>query len=1330
MGSRSKQELVREIEDLQKQLFEAKETLRTIRDGELEARAPALPELEQAHDRMRWLSRFPEENPNPVARVSAEGNVVYRNAAAADLPGWTWGVGEALPASLRRLFQEAMAETRELRQDMQLGDRFYSVSLVPFPAEGYLNVYGIDITERKRAEEEILNRAAQLEATIGAMSDAVLIYDTGMNVQRVNSAFVARYGFDPVGLNLREIIRRVSCRLLDGRPLILEDQPTPRALRGEKVTGASFLVTLPDGSDAVVETSSRPMQVGDHIIGSVTVWHDITEAKFAEEALRESELFLKETQKIARLGGWMANPFTDYLKWTDGVYEIIEAPRDYAPGLEKGLKFFLPQYIPVLKERLENCLTTGEPFTLECQVRTTEGKTLWTEVRGLAPVVKGERTYVVGTFQDITERKRAEQAVRDSESRFRLLSETAGRLLAAEDPQEIVDDLCRAVMEHLDCQTCFHFLVDEATGKLHLSACTGISPEESCKIAQLDYGMAISGGVARDRVQIVIEDLLNLPDPRAELIRSYGIQAYSCHPLIAGGRILGTLSFGTRTRTHFSPQDLAVMKTVADQVATAMERKRLLSELNKSREELEIRVRERTGELLMANLALQEQANLLELAHDAILVRDLHDRIVYWNRGAEKTYGWTQDEARGKVADELLQTRFPESLEEIGSVLREAGEWEGELHHITRDGRPMVVESRQALQRNLAGEPTGVLEINRDITKRKEAEERLHHLAAIVESSDDAIIGKTLEGRILSWNKAAERIYGYALEEVVGQPISMLVPHDRSNELPDLLEKLKNGESIAHFETVRIRKDGTTIPVSLAVSPVKDTKGRIVGASTITRDISELKRTEEQLRQAFQYSRSLIEASLDPLVTISPEGKITDINEATIRVTGVPRKKLIGSDFSKYFTEPEKATEGYRQVFERGFVTDYPLTIRHPDGSLVEVLYNASVYKDSRGKVLGVFAAARDITERKRAEEQVNQAKILLQSVFDGISEPLLMVEKDLRVKVLNQAALRYFQVTGTDEATGKTCYDLTDGRCQHCDQCMLHQAIAKGKTVSFERRGLFDHDRIEQVTVYPLKEADGGIAGAIIRIGDLTETRKLEQHMTRVDRLSSLGQLSAGIAHEIRNPLAGINLFVDVLTDAQKFQRTGQELEILGEVKNNIKKIDGIIKRVLDFSRQSESPTREKVDVSLVLDDTIKLWRSALTKSGIVLQLKVAEGLPELRGDAIEFQQVFNNLLQNAVDAMAQGGTLTIRACKGLFSLDKNRQAVIISFLDTGPGIPVEHRGSIFNPFYTTKPAGTGLGLAICHRIVSRHGGAIFCESTSNAGTTFQIEFPILSGD
>ena len=161
-----------------------------------------------------------------------------------------------------------------------------------------------------------------------------------------------------------------------------------------------------------------------------------------------------------------------------------------------------------------------------------------------------------------------------------------------------------------------------------------------------------------------------------------------------------------------------------------------------------------------------------------------------------------------------------------------------------------------------------------------------------------------------------------------------------------------------------VRKDGTVIPVSLTASPIRDADGAVIGASTIARDVT------EQM-QAFESARSMIESSLDSLVAISPEGKITDVNEATVKVTGVPRDKLIGTAFSDYFTDPEKADEIYQRVFTEGMAVDYPLTMRHRDGTLTEVLYNASVYRDASGNVLGVFAAARDVTKQMQAQREI-----------------------------------------------------------------------------------------------------------------------------------------------------------------------------------------------------------------------------------------------------------------------------------------------------------------------------------------------------------------------
>src|ERR1019366_8409919 len=185
-------------------------------------------------------------------------------------------------------------------------------------------------------------------------------------------------------------------------------------------------------------------------------------------------------------------------------------------------------------------------------------------------------------------------------------------------------------------------------------------------------------------------------------------------------------------------------------------------------------------------------------------------------------------------------------------------------------------------------------------------------------------------------------------------------PKDRPEEINEILTKIIAGQHIEHLETKRVRKDATVIPVTLTVSPIRDADGAIVGASMISRDMTELK-------HAAEYSRSLIEAGLDPLVTISPEGKIDDVNQAAVKATGVPRDLLIGTDFSYYFTDPDKALQGYERAFAQGSVTDYPLTLRHRDGTLTDVLYNASVYRDFNGRVLGVLAVARDVTEQKKA---------------------------------------------------------------------------------------------------------------------------------------------------------------------------------------------------------------------------------------------------------------------------------------------------------------------------------------------------------------------------
>ncbi len=366
--------------------------------------------------------------------------------------------------------------------------------------------------------------------------------------------------------------------------------------------------------------------------------------------------------------------------------------------------------------------------------------------------------------------------------------------------------------------------------------------------------------------------------------------------------------------------------------------------------------------------------SLIEASLDPLVTISAEGKITDVNRATELVTGRSRTELVGTDFSDYFTDpdRARAGYQQVfaqGSVT----DYPLALRH--RDGYVTDVLYNASVYRDEAGAVLGVFAAARDITERKHAEAVRLQLAAIVESSNDAIIGKALDGIITSWNGGAEEIYGYAAEEVIGNPITMLALPARHAEVREFLEKVRRGERVVSHETERVRKDGTLIHVSLTLSPIRDADGNVIGISTIARDITEKKLMEERLRRASVYHRSLIEASLDPLVTISADGKITDVNRATEQATGRKRAELIGTDFSDYFTEPAKARAGYQRVFAQGHVTDYPLALRHRDGHVADVLYNASVYRDEQGEVLGVFAAARDITERKRAEEVLRQSE-------------------------------------------------------------------------------------------------------------------------------------------------------------------------------------------------------------------------------------------------------------------------------------------------------------------------------------------------------------------
>ena len=280
-----------------------------------------------------------------------------------------------------------------------------------------------------------------------------------------------------------------------------------------------------------------------------------------------------------------------------------------------------------------------------------------------------------------------------------------------------------------------------------------------------------------------------------------------------------------------------------------------------------------------------------------------------------------------------------------------------------KKGKLTDVLYNATVYKDVAGSVLGVFAAARDIMAQKQASQ---YARSLIEASLDPLVTISAQGKITDVNEATIKATGVSREKLIGTDFAKYFTEPKKAEA-GYQQVLAQGYVTDYPLTMRHKK-GKLTDVLYNATVYKDVAGSVLGVFAAARDIMAQK-------QASQYARSLIEASLDPLVTISADGKITDVNEATIKATGVSRKRLIGTDFANYFTEPERAQEGYQQVLSKGYVTDYPLTMRHKKDKLTDVLYNATVYRDVVGNVLGVFASARDITAQKLAEAQIAEQR-------------------------------------------------------------------------------------------------------------------------------------------------------------------------------------------------------------------------------------------------------------------------------------------------------------------------------------------------------------------
>ncbi len=604
----------------------------------------------------------------------------------------------------------------------------------------------------------------------------------------------------------------------------------------------------------------------------------------------------------------------------------------------------------------------------------------------------------------------------------------------------------------------------------------------------------------------------------------------------------------------------------------------------------------------------------------------------------------------GFSREELIGTDFSKYFTEPGrakagyeQVFRDGSVTDYGLEIRHRNGKVTPVLYNATVFKDEHGSVAGVFAAARDITERKKAEEAARRAGAynrsLIEASLDPLVTINPDGTISDVNAATVNVTGFSREELIGTDFSKYFTEPGRAKAG--YEQVFRDGSVTDYELRIQHRDGRITPVLYNATVFKDEHGTVAGVFAAARDITERKKAEEAARRASAYNRSLIEASLDPLVTINPDGTISDVNAATVKVTGFSRDALIGTDFSKYFTEPGRAKAGYEQVFRDGSVTDYGLEIRHTDGRITPVLYNATVYQDEAGKITGVFAAARDITERKRAEDALLRA----------------YRELDDRVK--------------------ERTIELQEANA------LLEKEIAERKATADELR-----EKSEELARSNLE----------------------------------LQQFAYIASHDLQEPLRAISGFTELLEKRYKGQMDERADKYINFIIDGTKQMNQVIFDLLEYSRvQTKAHEFGLIDMNTSLKQALRNLQASIKEKDAVI---TADPLPKLSADGIQITQLFQNLIGNALKFQKPETTPKIHV-----SAREQGDAWIFSVTDNGIGIDPKYTERIFKIFQRLHAKGeyegTGIGLAICRRIVERHRGEITVRSEPGVGSTFSFTLP-----
>lgn len=690
----------------------------------------------------------------------------------------------------------------------------------------------------------------------------------------------------------------------------------------------------------------------------ISVIEDISDRKRVEEALRDSQTqlaFALESSKTAMFDWDLVDQRGTWNPQMEAIYGFN--PKDFYITVEEWRSLIHPDDRARLTGEAERVWREGERFNFEFRTIRPDGQLKWILSNGrIVRDVTGTALRMIGTHSDITDRKRIGEELATGARQQRALFHLADDLQRAQSPGEIYDAALSAILDALQCNRASILLCDDA-GVMKFQSWRGLSEH---------YRNAVEGHSAwapgeQNPRPVCINDinLAEISESLKSTVKKEGIASLAFIPLVANGKLIGKFMAYFNTAHEFSYDELELAVTIARHLAFAIDRKRSDEAVRKSEESFRAIV-ETTPECVK------------------LVARD--GTLLHMNSSGLRMVG--ADRAEGVVGKSVYDVVAPEDRERFKAFNEricsgEKGSLEFEI--VGLNGQRRYMETHAAPLRN----PNGTivqLAVTREVTERKQAEEVTGHLAAIVASSDDAIVSKNLNGIIKSWNKGAEQIFGYSAEETIGQHISLIIPDERHSEEAEIIRRLQRGERMEHFHTVRRRKDGKLLDVSLTISPVCDSSGRVIGASKVARDITAQKQAETALRESEQRFRAITETSPVMVWMSGTDKGCYYFNKVWLDFVGRTLEEEAGHGWTEnvHPDDYKRCVQIYTESFEarRPFEMEYRL--RHHTGQYRWII-DRGVPRYTPDEIFeGYVGGCLDLHEQKEAADKIRIADYTL----------------------------------------------------------------------------------------------------------------------------------------------------------------------------------------------------------------------------------------------------------------------------------------------------------------------------------------------------------------